>query len=825
MITRKAHKFITPISRILLIGMMFILPIFAFGTQSTPVYAVADCSVNYNIVNQWNTGFQANVTVTNNTNTAIQGWNLTWTFGSGQQFGSGWNATFNPSGSSMSASNVANHWNGRIGANGGTVTFGFQGTHNGTVTVPTNFAVNGVSCTDGVVTAVPTATNVPPTATNVPPTSVPPTATTVPPTSVPPTATNIPPTSVPPTATNVPPTSVPPTATSIPPTQPPGGSCSVNYVVDQWGTGFTANVTITNNSSTAVSGYTLTWSFTNGQQVSSGWNATFSQSGTTVSASNPASQWNGTIAANGGTAAFGFQGTHTGSNPKPTNFALNGQTCGGPPQPTPVPTTGPSPTPGPTSTPGPSPTPQPGAVFRVNAQGQVTKDGQVFPVQCGSWFGLEGRHEPSSDSVNPSGAAMELYIGNTSWANGGQGTGRTIQDTMDEIVDLGINVVRFPIAPQTLDSNDPQGMAPNLKNHSSVQVPNARQALEEFLVLADQNNIEVMLDIHSCSNYVGWRAGRLDARPPYADADRDNYDFTRETFSCAATNNPSSVTTIHAYNEAQWLDDLRTLAGLGDELGVDNIIGIDIFNEPWDYTWDEWKTLTEHAYEAINEVNPNTLLFVQGISANADSQDGTPDTKVPVPHGVEFTNPNWGENLFEAGDNPPNIPKERLVYSPHTYGPSVFVQRMFMDPVQPECEGLEGDEAGDVGCNIVINPAELRTGWEEHFGYLKDLGYAVVVGEFGGNLDWPGGAASLRDQNRWDHIAPGVDAAWQEAFVDYMADEGLEGCYWSINPESGDTGGIYGTTYDPISNESGWGEWLGFDMRKVNLLTQLWGPN
>ena len=148
-----------------------------------------------------------------------------------------------------------------------------------------------------------------------------------------------------------------------------------------------------------------------------------------------------------------------------------------------------------------------------------------------------------------------------------------------------------------------------------------------------------------------------------------------------------------------------------------------------------------------------------------------------------------------------------------------------MDPAQPECEGLEGDEAGDAGCNIVINPAELRTGWEEHFGYLKDLGYAVVVGEFGGNLDWPGGAASLRDQNRWDHIARGVDAAWQEAFVDYMADEGLEGCYWSINPESGDTGGIYGTTYDPISNESGWGEWLGFDMRKVNLLTQLWGPN
>ncbi len=141
----------------------------------------------------------------------------------------------------------------------------------------------------------------------------------------------------------------------------------------------------------------------------------------------------------------------------------------------------------------------------------------------------------------------------------------------------------------------------------------------------------------------------MDARPPYADFDRDMYDFYREDYSCAATNNPSSVTTIQAYDETKWLNDLRTLAGLGDQLGVDNIIGIDIFNEPWDYTWQEWATLTEHAYEAINEVNPNTLLFVQGISATANNQDGTPDTITQVPHGDEATNPNWGENLFEAG--------------------------------------------------------------------------------------------------------------------------------------------------------------------------------
>lgn len=449
----------------------------------------------------------------------------------------------------------------------------------------------------------------------------------------------------------------------------------------------------------------------------------------------------------------------------------------------------------------------------------MTKNGQVFPVRCGSWFGLEGRHEPPNDAANPGGAPMELYIGNTLWANNHS---RTIETTMQEITARGINVIRFPIVPQTLDPSNPQGMGSVLKNYQPLQQANAREAMEDFIVLADQYGLEVMLDIHSCSNYVGWRSGRFDARPPYADADRDLYDFKREDTSCAASGNPAGVTRIQAYNKAMWLDDLRELAGLSDALGVDNIIGIDIFNEPFDYTWADWKTHIEDAYQAINQVNPNLLVFAQGISANANAQDGTPDTKTPVPHGAEFSNPNWGENLYEAGSNLPNVPQSQLVFSPHTYGPSVFVQRMFMDPAQPECEGLEGDAAGDAGCNIVINPSLLRPGWEEHFGYLRDMGYAVVVGEYGGHFEWPQGS-SLRDIARWGHITDNVDEQWQNAFTDYMAEKGIEACYWSINPESGDTGGLYSHAYDPISNTGGWGEWTGFHQAKWNMLNRLWG--
>jgi len=460
------------------------------------------------------------------------------------------------------------------------------------------------------------------------------------------------------------------------------------------------------------------------------------------------------------------------------------------------------------------------AVFRVDAQGNITKNGVVYPIHGGSWFGLEGRHEPSNDSTNPSGAPMEQYMGNVFW----QPSSRTYAQDVAEFKAMGINVVRIPLVHQTLSSTDPQGMAPNLKNNASVVIPNSRLALETVIKDLDAAGIDVLLDIHSCSNYVGWRAGRLDARPPYVDATRDNYDFTREDTSCAASGNPSGVTRIQAYNTATWLQDLSTLAGMESSLGVSNIIGIDIFNEPWDYTWAEWKALSEQAYTTINGVNPNILIFVQGISATAGNQDGSPTTITQVPHGSSGIIPNWGANLYEAGANPPNIPKDRLVFSPHVYGPSVFVGAQFMDPAQPGCAGLEGDAAGDAHCNIVINPTLLRQGWEEQWGYLKAQGYAVVIGEWGGNMDWPRGKASLRDQARFSYMTDNTtDQQWQNAFADYLISKGItDTIYWSINPESGDTGGLYTTPYQPGSNESGWGTWGALDSRKIALLQRVW---
>ncbi|MFK3985185.1 cellulose binding domain-containing protein [Micromonospora sp. NPDC050397] len=112
------------------------------------------------------------------------------------------------------------------------------------------------------------------------------------------------------TPTTRPPTTPPRT------TAPPAGGCTATYqVIGQWQGGFQAEVTIRNGGTGTLAGWTATWSFGAGQQVSQSWNATLTQTGTNVSARNVG--WNGNLAP-GGTATFGFLANWNGSNPVPT---------------------------------------------------------------------------------------------------------------------------------------------------------------------------------------------------------------------------------------------------------------------------------------------------------------------------------------------------------------------------------------------------------------------------------------------------------------------------------------------------------------------------
>ncbi|NUS17735.1 MAG: cellulose 1,4-beta-cellobiosidase [Streptomyces sp.] len=158
----------------------------ALSTPSASA-ATAGCSVNYT-ASQWDTGFTANVTVTN-TGPALTSWTLGWTFAGNQKVTQGWNATITQSGSTVSAASLS--YNGSI-ATGGTQSFGFNGTYSGSNPTPTSFTLNGVTCGGGSTSGGSTGGTTPPTTT--PPTTTPPTTT--PPTTTPPTTT--PPTSQPP---------------------------------------------------------------------------------------------------------------------------------------------------------------------------------------------------------------------------------------------------------------------------------------------------------------------------------------------------------------------------------------------------------------------------------------------------------------------------------------------------------------------------------------------------------------------------------------------------------------------------------------------------
>ncbi|MBW1295227.1 cellulase family glycosylhydrolase [Aquimarina litoralis] len=202
--------------------------------------------------------------------------------------------------------------------------------------------------------------------------------------------------------------------------------------------------------------------------------------------------------------------------------------------------------------------------------------------------------------------------------------------------------------------------------------------------------------------------------------------------------------------EQQWIDDWVFIADRYKD--YDAVIGMDINNEPngkidnpegarWG-TNDEfdWRLAAEKCGNAILEVNPNVLIMVEGIEAYR-KPDG------------EVTSYWWGGNLQGARDFPVRLSNpEKLMYSPHEYGPTVFDQEWFSAPDFPD---------------------NMPGIWEEQFNFLNTNGTSpLLVGELG-----------IKGQG-------GKDEIWFQKFIDYIKEEKLHFTFWALNPNSGDTGGI-----------------------------------
>lgn len=115
------------------------------------------------------------------------------------------------------------------------------------------------------------------------------------------------------------------TTTTTTTTPDPGGpiACrAAHNITNSWGSGFTAEVTITNTGSSAARNWRSTWTAPSGVTVTNGWNATVTQSGSTVTATAPT--WNADLAP-GQSATIGYQAN--GPAAAASGFALNGVTC------------------------------------------------------------------------------------------------------------------------------------------------------------------------------------------------------------------------------------------------------------------------------------------------------------------------------------------------------------------------------------------------------------------------------------------------------------------------------------------------------------------
>ncbi|GAB2901278.1 glycoside hydrolase family 6 protein [Streptomyces mayteni] len=208
-------------------------------------------------------------------------------------------------------------------------------------------------------------------------------------------------------------------------------ACSVNYSANDWGSGFTANVTINNVGDTATTNWTLAYAYSGNQRLQSGWNGTWSQSGQNVTVRDAG--WNARIAAGSSvTASANF--SYSGTNAAPTSYSVNGIACNGTPG---------GPGPGDPGTPG----------TRVDNP-YVGADVYVNP----EWSARAAAEPGGSRIANqPTGVWMDR-IAAINGVNGGMG----LRDHLDEAVDqAGGDDFVFQVVIYNLPGRDCAALASN----------------------------------------------------------------------------------------------------------------------------------------------------------------------------------------------------------------------------------------------------------------------------------------------------------------------------------------------------------------------------
>jgi chitinase len=321
----------------------------------------------------------------------------------------------------------------------------------------------------------------------------------------------------------------------------------------------------------------------------------------------------------------------------------------------------------------------------------VDETGEAVRITGVNWFGME------SSTFTPHGL----------WA-------RNWQDMMEEMAEVGFNTIRLPFS---LEAFQPGKVANGIdfsKNPDLVGLTPI-QILDRIVDKAGELGMRIILDNHRSAAGAG--------------------------------PNGNGQWIDSGYTEQQWIDTWKMLAGR--YAGDPTVIGADLANEPHAATWSAWSAAAERAGNAIHTVNPDWLIFVEGVGS------------------FEGSSYWWGGNLKGVATDPVVLnTANKVVYSPHDYGNSVYAQPWFSDPNFPD---------------------NLTAKFDEFWGYIYRQEIApIYLGEFGSRLTDPKDIAWLNE------LLPYLDGDFNgDGTSDIPAgDEGMSWTWWSWNPNSGDTGGI-----------------------------------
>jgi endoglucanase len=306
------------------------------------------------------------------------------------------------------------------------------------------------------------------------------------------------------------------------------------------------------------------------------------------------------------------------------------------------------------------------------------------------------------------------------WAN------VTWRSMIDHMAQLGYNTIRVPYSDDALKPGA-QATSVNTFTNPDLVGQSPLQILDKVIDYAGSKGMRIFLDRH---------------RPT------------------------SAMQTALWYNaatpESTWISNMQMLATR--YRNNPTVVGIDLHNEPhadggepnsigacWGCgdTARDWRLAAERGGNAVLQSNPDWLIIVEGVSCVSGGIPN-PNDSVPDPFCGW-----WGGNLSAAQQFPVRLSRaNKLVYSAHEYGISVFHQNWFDDPAFPN---------------------NLPAIWNAAWGYLVQQNIApVLVGEFGSTLADP------------------KDAVWLQRLMQYMGTgtAGMNFTYWAWNPNSGDTGGI-----------------------------------